>query len=171
MMPVIASPPRRPAVTKDQETPGAKLALQMRRRGWSAPRLAEVAGGVSASSIRAYMADRTVPRPSQALALANGLGAVDGKALLEAWGYTDLAEGFYTQWRDDVFPDDDHIAHRSDMMNRFNRIEYPGETLSDPGIQVVEALITWIQHIEAAAAIPGRPARRRPAAPPRGQKP
>jgi hypothetical protein len=171
MMPETASPLRRPAVTRDLETPGAKLALQMRRRGWSAPRLAELAGGVSASSIRAYVADRTVPRPSQALALANGLGAVDGKALLEAWGYTDLAEGFYTHWREDVFPDDDHIAHRSEMMNRFSRIEYPGAILSDPGREVVEALITWIQHIEAAAETPGRPSRRRPAAPSRREKP
>jgi transcriptional regulator with XRE-family HTH domain len=158
-------------VIKDQETPGARLALLMRRRGWSAPRLAELAGGVSASSIRAYMADRTVPRPAQALALANGLGAVDGKALLEAWGYTDLAEGFYTQWREDVFPDDVHIAQRSEMMNRYNRIEYPGETLSDSGIKVVEALVSWIQHIEAAADTPGRPARRRPTALPTKGKP
>jgi transcriptional regulator with XRE-family HTH domain len=158
-------------VTKDQETPGARLALQMRRRGWSAPRLAEVAGGVSASSIRAYMADRTVPRPSQALALADGLGAVDGKALLEAWGYTDLAEGFYTQWREAVFPDDASIASRSEMMNRYNRIEYPGETLSDSAIQVVEALVSWMQHIEAAAETPGRPVRRRHAAFPIGEKP
>ena len=158
-------------MTKDQETPGARLALLMRRRGWSAPRLAELTGGVSASSIRAYMADRTVPRPSQALAVANGLGPVDGKTLLEAWGFTDLAEGFYTKWREDVLPDDDHIAQRSDVLYRFNHIEYPGETLSDPGQELARALLAWIQHLEQSVANPARATKRQGAAHPKAGEP
>ncbi len=156
-------------MTSDPETPGARLALLMRRRGWSAPRLAEVAGKVSASSIRAYMADRTNPRPDHALALARSLGPLDGKALLEAWGYTDLAHGFYEEWT--AVGTEERVQRITEAFYRYNRIEYPGEILSDPGIKVVEELIAWIQHIEATAEAPGRPARRRPATPPRGEKP
>jgi hypothetical protein len=158
-------------VTRDQETAGARLALMMRRRGWSAPRLAELTGGVSASSIRAYLADRTVPRPSQALAVANGLGPVDGKTLLEAWGFTDLAEGFHAKWREGVLADDDGSARRSDLLYRFNHIEYPGETLSDAGQELARAVVAWVQHLERSTANSAQAPKRQGPAHPRASEP
>ena len=155
-------------MTKDQATPGAHLALPMRRRGWSAPRLAELAGGVSASSIRAYMADRTIPRPDHALALARSLGPLDGKELLEGWGYMDLAHGFYEEWA--AAGTDERVQRMTEAYYRFNRIEYPGEPLSDPGIKVVEALVSWIQYIEATGDTAGKPSHLRRLGPP-DQKP
>ena len=147
----------------DPDTPGARLALLARRRGWSAPRLAEIAGGVSASSIRAYVADRATPRPDHALAIATALGPTDGKDLLDAWGLHDLAEGFYEQWR--AGGDDERLQHYTRAFYRLNRIEYPGEPLSEPGMGVAQAVVAWIQHIEQTAATPS-PAKRRPAAKP-----
>lgn len=137
-------------------TPGALLALLLRRRGWSAPRLAEIARGVSASSVRAYLADRTVPRPDHALALATALGPADGKMLLQAWGHTDLAEGFCEQW---CAGEGAEPTARPTSPQRLNRIEYAGEPLSEPGVAVVQAVMAWVQHVEAAkapATLPGR---------------
>lgn len=124
----------------------------MRRRGWSAPRLAEVAGGVSPSSIRAYLADRTAPRPAQALAIALALGPSDGKALLESWGHTDLASGFDRE----THPARTESAVRVSGAHhrRHNRLEYSGEPLSGAGTDVAHALIRWIQHIEAPTGLP-----------------
>ncbi len=125
-------------MTGDQDTPGARLALLMRRRGWSAPRLAELAGGVSASSIRSYAADRSTPRPQQALAVAGALGAADGRALLDAWGYTDLADGFSAQR-----PEGAPVPHPPVA-------EAVGGPMSDPGVAVLQALASWIRHVETA---------------------
>jgi transcriptional regulator with XRE-family HTH domain len=132
------------------ETPGARLALLMRRRGWSAPRLAEIAGGVSASSIRAYVADRATPRPDHALAVATALGPVDGKDLLEAWGLHDLAEGFYEQWR--AGGDDGRLERYTRAFYRLNRLEYPGGPLSESGRDMAQAVVAWIQYVESTSS-------------------
>ena len=137
-------------------TPGTLLGLFMRRRGWSAPRLAEVAGGVSASSIRAYLADRTTPRPGHALALARALGPLDGKALLEAWEHPDLAEGFGEEWR--AGSTDERVKRMTEAYYRFNRVEYQGEPLPEPAIAVVQALIEWLQRVQRSAQ-PTKPPR------------
>jgi len=123
----------------------------MRRRGWSAARLAGITGGVSASSVRSYAADRSVPRPNQALLVANALGPKEGRTLLEAWGYTDLADGFYDTWREAMTSSDERIAAVADEYDRFNKVEYPGEPLSEPGLRVLRAMAAWAQHMEAAA--------------------
>ncbi len=131
------------------QSPGPLLALFMRRHGWSAARLAEIAGGVSASSIRAYTADRSTPRPSQALAVAHTLGPQDGRKMLEAWGYTDLAEGFAEErQRATVGYEGRALAAESSL--RGNRIEYTGEPLSDPGLGLVRAVLAWVQSVEAS---------------------
>ena len=136
------------------DSPGARLALLMRRRGWSAPRLAGMAGGVSASSIRAYVADRTTPRPSHALALANALGPADGKGLLVAWGFNDLAEGFHGQWG--AGRTEERLAVPvAQAVARLNRVEPPDEPLSGPAAEVVRALAAWMQHLEQGPAAPG----------------
>jgi hypothetical protein len=131
--------------------PGAMLALMMRRRGWSAARLAGIARGVSASSIRSYAADRSTPRPRQALIVANALGPKEGRTLLEAWGYTDLADGFYLAWREAMIGSDERITAVADEYYRFNKVEYPGEPLSEPGLRVMRAMAAWVQHMEAGA--------------------
>lgn len=142
------------------DSPGARLALLMRRRGWSAPRLAGMAGGVSASSIRAYVADRTTPRPGHALALANSLGPADGKGLLEAWGFNDLAEGFHQQW--EAGRAEERLAVPvAQAAARLNRVEPPGEPLSNPAAEVVRAVAVWLQHLEQGATVLGRAVRRR----------
>ena len=141
-------------MTRDQETPGSRLALLMRRRGWSAPRLAALAGGVSASSIRAYMADRTNPRPDHALAVARSLGPLDGKALLESWGYTDLADGFHEEGRG--AGNNDRGERTTQAPHRFNRVEFAGDPLSDRGLDLVRSVVTWVQHIEQVTATPTR---------------
>lgn len=133
------------------ESPGALLALFMRRRGWSAARLAEIAGGVSASSVRAYTADRSTPRPTQALAVAHALGAQDGRRLLEAWAYHDLAEGFSEDRQRATAGHEGRALPPAETPPRGNRIEYSGEPLSDPGLGLVHAGLRWIQSLEAAA--------------------
>lgn len=130
------------------DSPGAQLALMMRRRGWSPARLAGIAGSVSASSIRAYTADRSVPRPRQALAVADALGPRDGRTLLQAWGYTDLAEGFYGAWREAMIASDERITAVADEYYRYSKVEYPGEPLSEPGLEVLRTIAAWMQHIE-----------------------
>jgi transcriptional regulator with XRE-family HTH domain len=160
----------RRAVAADQDTPGTRLALLMRRRGWSAARLAEVAGAVSATSIRAYAADRSVPRPSQALAIATALGPVDGQALLEAWGLHDLAHAFYQKWREENVATDESIRRRASLLYGPNRIEYPGEPVSEAGRQLAQAVLAWVQHLEGSAddlARAGQP----PAAAPSASQP
>lgn len=134
------------------DTPGALLALHMRRRGWSAARLAGIAGRVSASSIRAYAADRSVPRPTQALAVAGALGPREGRGMLEAWGYPDLAEGFYGSWREAMIASDEHITAVADEYYRYNKVEYSGEPLSEAGIAMIQAVANWAQHLEQVAA-------------------
>jgi transcriptional regulator with XRE-family HTH domain len=75
---------------------GEALSLAMRRRGLSAPALAEKTGGeVSSSSIRAWINGETMPTARKALATAEALGDVDaGVELLREWGYHDAADGF-----------------------------------------------------------------------------
>jgi transcriptional regulator with XRE-family HTH domain len=121
---------------EQHQTPGALLALLMRRRGWSAPRLAELAGGVSASSIRSYAADRSTPRPPQALAVAQALGAAEGRTMLDAWGYTDLADGFVEQWPETAPAADQALA------------EAAGGPMSDHAIVLLRAVTSWVQHVE-----------------------
>ena len=133
----------------EHQSPGPLLALLMRRRGWSAARLAEIAGGVSASSVRAYTADRSTPRPSQALAVANAIGPQDGRKILEAWGYADLAEGFAEEWQRTTVTYEGRPTPGTEP--RGNRIEYAGEALSDPGLALVQAVRAWVQSVEAAA--------------------
>ena len=148
---------------RDQETPGTLLALLMRRRGWSAPRLSEIAGGVSASSIRAYLSDRTAPRPDHALALARAVGPLDGKLLLELWGYTDLAHGFYEEWR--AVGNDDRVERMTQAYYRFNHVEYAGDLLSGPGLDLVRSVAAWVQHIEQMTATPPQARPRRTPSP------
>jgi hypothetical protein len=134
------------------QSPGPLLALFMRRHGWSAARLAEIAGGVSASSVRAYTADRSTPRPSQALAVANALGSQDGRKMLEAWGYADLAEGFTEEWqRATVGYEGRALAAAETSLRQPNLIDYSGEPLSDPGLGLVRAVLVWVQSVEASA--------------------
>jgi len=133
------------------ESAGALLALFMRRRGWSAARLAEIAGGVSASSVRAYTADRSTPRPTQALAVANVLGAQDGRRMLEAWAYHDLAEGFSEEWERSASAPEGRPLASAEAPFRANRIEYAGEPLSNPGLRLVQAVLHWVQSLEATA--------------------
>jgi hypothetical protein len=117
----------------DHQSPGPLLALFMRRHGWSAARLAEIAGGVSASSVRAYTAERSTPRPSQALAVANALGPQDGRKMLEAWGYADLAEGFAEEWqRATAAFEGRPPAPPEASRPPSNRVDSGGEPLSDP---------------------------------------
>ena len=130
-------------------SPGGLLAHYMRRRGWSAARLAEIAGGVSASSVRAYTADRSTPRPTQALAVANALGQQDGRKMLEAWGYYDLADGFSEDWEKTAGHETKMFA-ASESALRGNRFEYAGEPLSHPGLALVRAVLEWVQSVEAA---------------------
>jgi hypothetical protein len=132
------------------ESPGALLALFMRRRGWSAARLAEIAGGVSASSVRAYTADRSTPRPTQALAVAKVLGPEDGRTMLESWGYTDLAEGFSAEWRRATV-EEGWTPATAESSFRGNRVDYAGAPLSDPGLGLVRAVLEWVQAVEASA--------------------
>ena len=138
-------------------TPLGQLALMMRRRGWSAARLAGIAGNVSASSVRSYAADRSVPRAQQALAVANALGRRDGCAMLEAWGYHDLAEGFAGRWADRHRGTQEQTPAAEPEYHRDNRLEYPGEPLSEPGPDFLRAVAAWIQHVEARPGT-GRPA-------------
>jgi len=137
-------------MTAEPQTPGGLLSLFMRRRGWSAARLSEVARGVSASSVRAYTADTTVPRPRQALAVANVLGPRDGRTLLEAWGYPDLAEGFVDTWRRSMTGDEQDLRSVADVYYRYNKIEYLGEPLSEASLGVAQAILAWLQHLEAS---------------------
>jgi hypothetical protein len=118
-------------------TPGALLALLMRRRGLSAARLAAIASRVSASSIRSYAADRSTPRPQQALAVARALGATEGRTLLDAWGYTDLADGFVEGWQEPAAAMDQAAA------------EAALGPMSDHSIVLLRAVTTWVRHVEA----------------------
>lgn len=133
------------------QNPGALLALFMRRRGWSAARLAEIAGSVSASSVRAYTAGRSTPRPTQALAVGNALGQQDGRRLLEAWGYTDLAEGFSEEWERAGAAHDTPAFSSAEATLRANRIDYSGEPLSEPAVGLVMAVLRWVQAVEASS--------------------
>jgi len=137
-------------MTAEPQTPGGMLSLFMRRRGWSAARLAEVARGVSASSVRAYTADRTVPRARQALAIATALGPRDGRTQLEAWGFTDLAVGLVDTWRQTMTADEEGIRSVADVYYRYNKIEYLGEPLSEASLGVAQAILAWLQHLEAS---------------------
>jgi hypothetical protein len=137
------------SIDSNHTSPGPLLGLFMRRRGWSAARLAEIAGGVSASSVRAYTADRSTPRPSQALAVARALGAQDGRRMLESWGYADLAEGFSEDRQRAVNGFEGRPAAGTEP--RGNRIEYVGEPLSDAGIALVRSILNWVQSIEVTA--------------------
>ncbi|MBP1632368.1 MAG: hypothetical protein H6Q11_656 [Acidobacteria bacterium] len=137
------------SIDSDYTNPGPLLGLFMRRRGWSAARLAEIAGGVSASSVRAYTADRSTPRPSQALAVARALGAQDGRRMLESWGYADLAEGFSEDQQRAANGFEGRPAAGADP--RGNRIEYVGEPLSEAGIALVRSILNWVQSIEVTA--------------------
>lgn len=138
-------------MSTEHQSPGPLLALFMRRHGWSAARLAEIAGGVSASSVRAYTADRSTPRPSQALAVAKALGPQDGRMVLEAWGYADLAEGFSEEWQRAAIGYEGRALAAAESSLRGNRIEYPGEPISDPGLGLVRAVLAWVQSVEASA--------------------
>ena len=140
-----------------QDTPGALLALHMRRRGWSAARLAEIAGGVSASSVRAYTADRSTPRPSQALAVAHALGQQDGRKMLEAWGYYDLADGFSEDWEKVAAGHETKAFAASEAALHGNRFEYSGEPLSSPGLALVRAVLEWVQSVEGSSRIHPQP--------------
>ena len=133
----------------DYATPGPLLGLFMRRRGWSAARIAEIAGGVSASSVRAYTADRSTPRPSQALAVAKALGPQDGRRMLESWRYTDLAEGFSEDLQRAASSPEGRMPAVTEAGG--NRIEYPGELLSDAGLALVRATLNWVQSMEVAS--------------------
>ncbi len=128
-------------MAEQHQTPGALLALLMRRRGLSAARLAAIAGNVSASSLRSYAADRSTPRPQQALAVARALGANEGRTLLDAWGYTDLADGFVEQWPEAALPTDQAAAAAV------------GGLMSDPGIAVLRAVASWIRYVEATRRV------------------
>jgi hypothetical protein len=130
-------------------SPGDLLAHYMRRRGWSAARLAEIAGGVSASSVRAYTADRSTPRPTQALAVANALSQQDGRKMLEVWGYYDLADGFSEDWERAAAGHETKTFAASESALRGNRFEYAGEPLSSPGLALVRAVLEWVQSVEA----------------------
>lgn len=128
---------------------GTLLGLVLRRRGWSPARLADIAKDVSASSVRSYIAGRSLPRQRQALAVAHALGPKEGRLLLQAWGYDDLAEGFYGEWREAMISSDDRITAVADEYYRFNKVEYPGEPLSEPGLQLLRAIAAWVQQMEA----------------------
>lgn len=132
------------------ESAGPLLALLMRRHGWSAARLAEIAGGVSASSVRAYTADRSKPRPGQALAVANALGPQEGHQMLEAWGYHDLAEGFTDEWQRAGAAYETRPLSAAEGAGRGNRIDYGGESLSASGLGVVRAMLEWVQSVETS---------------------
>ena len=135
---------------RDDQSPGPLLAFFMRRHGWSAARLDEIAGGLSASSVRAYTADRSTHRLTQALAVANALGPQDGRRMLEVWGYHDLADGFTERWQRATVGFEVPTPADAPATLRGNRIEYPGEPLSDPGLGLVRAVLIWVQSIEAA---------------------
>jgi len=132
-------------------SPGSLLAHYMRRHGWSAARLAEIAGGVSASSVRAYTADRSTPRPTQALAVGNALGPQDGRRMLESWGYYDLADGFSEDWEKLAAGHEGKVFAASESALRGNRLEYSGEPLSSPGLALVRAVLEWVQSVEGAS--------------------
>ena len=71
---------------------GERLALAMRRRGWSSSDVARRCGGtVSASSVLAYQRGQTLPSPSSALAVAAAFGREVADELLRAWGFDDMA--------------------------------------------------------------------------------
>jgi hypothetical protein len=137
------------------DSPGTLLRLLMRRRGWSAVRLAEASrGGACASSIRAYASDRSSPRLPQALALAQAMGHADGRALLEAWGYPDVAEGFGSPPSPPLVGEDPGLRARAGAPQRRNLVEYPGEPLSAAGLDIIRSVAAWIQQMEAT---PRRP--------------
>lgn len=75
---------------------GEAFGLAMRRRGMSAPAVAEKSrGAVSASSVRSWVAGTALPTPKKALAAVQALGDDDAaREVLRAWGLIDLAEGF-----------------------------------------------------------------------------
>ena len=135
----------------DIASPGGLLAHYMRRHGWSAARLAEIAGGVSASSVRAYTADRSTPRPSQALAVAHALGQQDGRKMLEAWGYYDLADGFSEDMEKVTAGFEGKVFAANESALRGNRLEYSGEPLSSPGLALVRAVLEWVQSVEGSS--------------------
>lgn len=100
--------------------------------------------------IGAVVRRRSVPPgPPQALIAANSLGPKEGRALLEAWGHEDLADGFYSAWRREMVPSDERLIALADEYYRFNKVEYPGEPLSEPGRRVLQAMAAWVQHMEA----------------------
>jgi hypothetical protein len=132
-------------------SPGGLLAHYMRRHGWSAARLAEIAGGVSASSVRAYTADRSTPRPTQALAVANALGSQDGRKMLEAWGYYDLAAGFSEDWEKAAAGHEAKGFAATESALRGNGLDYSGEPLSSPGLALVRAVLEWVQSVEGTS--------------------
>lgn len=74
---------------------GEALGLAMRRRGLTAPQLAQKSRGeVSSSSVRAWAEGQTLPTPRKALAVAQALGDPEaGAEVLRAWGMLDAAEG------------------------------------------------------------------------------
>jgi len=141
----------------EHQDPGPSLALFMRRHGWSAARLAEIAGGVSASSVRAYTADRSTPRPTQALAVANALGPQDGHSMLEAWGYTDLAEGFKEDWQRATAGHEGRGITAAEFVSRGGRGKHVEEPLSEAGLTFLRAAQAWVESVEMMAR--GREAR------------
>lgn len=127
----------------------------MRRRGWNPPRLSELtAGAVSPSSIRVYAADKSRPRSSLALAIANAIGPEHGAALLRLWDYPDLADGFLDEWRGEVIDTDDKLSHHVKVSYRLNRIEYNGDPLSDEAMAIVGQVITGIQRMNGRSRPP-----------------
>ena len=72
---------------------GAALSVAMARLDLRATDLATVTDGrVSVASIRAYTRGETMPTKRNAYALASALDPEGGRAVLDAWGLTALAE-------------------------------------------------------------------------------
>ena len=127
---------------------GEFLSYIMRRRGWNPPRLSELTGGsVSVSSIRTYAADKSHPKRSLALHVANAVGPEHGAALLRLWDYPDLANGFLDEWRGVMSDTDEKLSLREKTSYRLNRIEYDGDPLSEEAITIIGQVITGLQRL------------------------
>ena len=70
--------------------------MELRRRGLTAPQLAQKSGGeISSSSVRSWVAGTALPTPKNALAAVGALGDHDAAVrVLLAWGMVDAAEVF-----------------------------------------------------------------------------
>lgn len=140
----------------ESSSAGEFLSYIMRRRGWNPPRLSELtAGTVSLSSIRAYAADKSRPKRSLALAIANAIGPEHGAALLRLWDYPDLADGFLDEWRDTVIATDNGLRHQVEAAYRLNRIEYDGDPLPDEAIAIIGQVIKGLQRMNGRSGPPG----------------